>query len=162
MCQCRDVHAPDHSNCDASKAQYIRQFKKWKFEKNLRGDQWKWIAKVVRNRKSSGKDSEILIKDGRVSDRRLRKEMSRYRPHEYDDGSGKQIRLRRCTKNLIPLADLIFQDMDGIIIGTPQEEAVQAISYVQTPWYQFQTLTEPYCKLKSCSSLVSVGVNCFF
>ena len=146
MCQSRDAHDPDHSDCDTSKAQYIRQFKKWKFEKNLRGDQWKRIAKVVRNRKSSGKDSEIFIKDGRVSDRRLRKEMSRYMPHEHDDRSGKQIRLRRCTKTLIQLADFIFQDMDGIVIGTPQGEAVQVIYYMHTPWYQFQSLTEPYCK----------------
>ncbi|KAK0508381.1 hypothetical protein JMJ35_009465 [Cladonia borealis] len=109
---------------DASKAQYIRQFKKWKLEKNLRGDQWKKIAKVVRNRKTYGKDSEILIKDGRVSDRRLRKEMSRYRR---DDCS-----------------DLSLDDMDGIIIGTPQGEAVQAINYLQIPWFRFQTLIEPY------------------
>ena len=86
----------DHSDSDASKAQYIRQFKKWKLEKNLRGDQWKKIAKVVRNRKTYGKDSEILIKDGRVSDRRLRKEMSRYRR---DDCSGKYVRLCPAPKS---------------------------------------------------------------
>ena len=79
----------DHSDEDASKAQYIRQFKKWRFEKNLRAVQWKKIAKVVRDRKTYGKDSEILINDGRISNRRLRKEMSRYRPHEHDDCSGK-------------------------------------------------------------------------
>ena len=84
----------DHPNRNASKAQYIRQFKKWKFEKNLRGDQWKTIAQVVRNRKAYGKDSEIVAKDVRVSDRRLRKEMSRYRPHERDDCSSMHVRLR--------------------------------------------------------------------
>lgn len=94
MCKYKAVYNLDHSDGDASKAQYIRQFKKWKFEKNLRGDQWKRIAKVVRNRRSYGKDSEIVIRDGRVSDRRLRKEMSRYGPHERDDCSGKHVRLR--------------------------------------------------------------------
>ena len=88
MCQYKAAYDLDNSNGDASKAQYIRQFKKWKFEKNLRSDQWKRITKVVRNRKSNGKDSEVLIKDGPVSDSRLRKEMSRYRPHEHDDCSG--------------------------------------------------------------------------
>ena len=149
MCQCKAAYNFDHSDRGASKAQYIRQFKKWKFEKNLRGDQWKRIAKVVRNRKTYGKESEILIKDGRVSDRRLRKEMSRYRPHEHDECSGKQVRLRRCIKTLIRLADLTFEAMDGIVIGTPQGEIVQAINYLQIPWFQFQTLIEPYCKLRN-------------
>ena len=147
--KCRDVHDPDHSDCDASQVQYIRQFKKWKFEKNLRGDQWKRIAKIVRNRKSFGKDGEILIKNGRVTDRRLRKEMSRYRPQEHDDFSSEQVRLRRCTKPLIWLADLTYEDMDGIIIGTPQGEALQPIHHLQLPWFRFQTLIEPYCKLRA-------------
>ena len=94
MCQCKAVGNFDHPDGDASKAQYIRQFRKWKFDKNLRSDQWRKIAKAVDNRKSYGKDSEILIRDGRVSDRRLRKEMSRYRPHEHDDCSGEHVRLR--------------------------------------------------------------------
>ena len=39
--------------------------------------------------------------------------------------------------------------MDGIIIGTPQGEAVQAINYLQIPWFRFETLIEPYCKLSA-------------
>ena len=143
----RSLTKVDHPNRDASKAQYIRQFKKWRFEKNLRSDQWKKIAKVVRNRKAYGKDSEILIKDGRVSDRRLRKEMSRYRPYGHDDFSGKANSTASCTKILMNFADPTLEDMDGIIIGTPQGETVQVINYLQIPWFRFQTLIEPYCKL---------------
>ena len=53
--------------------------------------------KVVHTRKSHGKDSEILFKigrvadkDGRLPDRRLRKEMSRYRAREHNDFSGER------------------------------------------------------------------------
>ena len=38
--------------------------------------------------------------------------------------------------------------MDGIIVGTPQGEVVQVINYLRTPWFRFQTLFEPYCKLE--------------
>lgn len=153
MCQYRDARDPDHSDCDASKEQYRRQFKKWKFEKNLRADQWIKIVKAVRNRKSYGKDSEILLtlgrvanKEGRLSDRKLRKEMSRYRSREHDDCSGKQFRQRCSTKTLTWLADITNEDMDGIIIGTPQGEDVQAINYLQIPWFRSQALIEPYCQ----------------
>ena len=146
MCQYKAAYKTDNSNGNASKAQYIRQFKKWKFEKNLHSDQWKRIAKVVRNRKSNGKDSEVLIRDGRLSDSRLRKEMSRYRPNEHDDCSGTCARLSHCIKLLTWIADLTLEDMEGVIVGTPQGQAVQIINYSQIPLSQ--TPTEPYCKLR--------------
>ena len=54
--------------------------------------------------------------------------------------------LRRCIKSLIWLADLTLEDMDGVIVGTPQGQAVQVTNYLQIPG--FQTPTEPYCKLR--------------
>lgn len=71
-------YCPKH---DISKAQYLRQLKKWGFEKNSSSDQWKKVAMVVRKRKSRGKDSEVFIKDDRISDQKLRKEISRYGVH---------------------------------------------------------------------------------
>ena len=81
--------------------------------------------------------------------------MSRYRPYEHNDCSGKHVRLRP-ARLLIWLVDLTLDDMDGIIIGTPQGETVQApqgetvqaIHYLQIPWFRFQTLIEPFCNLR--------------
>lgn len=66
------------SNYHTSKAQYIRQFKKWGFEKNLKSEQWKGIAGMVRKRKSQGKDSQVSIKNRQIPHKKLCKEMSRY------------------------------------------------------------------------------------
>ena len=81
------------SNNTISKAQYIRQFKKWAFEKNSNIDQWKAVTRVVRKRKFRGKDTEISIKGRRISDRKLRKEMSRYTvPNNDQECSSKKSR----------------------------------------------------------------------
>lgn len=63
---------------DTSKTQYIRQFKKWGFEKNAKSNQWKEAIGDVHKRKSQGKDSEVYIKDKLISNKKLRKEMSRH------------------------------------------------------------------------------------
>ncbi|KAL9628960.1 MAG: hypothetical protein Q9164_007082 [Protoblastenia rupestris] len=77
----------------SSKAQYIRQFKKWAFEKNSNIDQWKAVTRVVCKRKFRGKDTEISIKGRRISDRKLRKEMSRYTvPNNDQECSSKKSR----------------------------------------------------------------------
>lgn len=57
------------------------------------------------------------------------------------------VRLRP-ARLLIWLVDLNLDDMDGIIIGTPQGDTVQAIHYLQIPWFRFQTLIEPFCNLR--------------
>ena len=73
------------SKRSSSKAQYIRQFKKWRFEKNTKSERWKQIAKVVAKRKSRGKESEVSIHDRNISEKQLRKEMSRYREQKHED-----------------------------------------------------------------------------
>ena len=66
-----------------SKAQYIRQFGKgkWDFKKNFRKEEWRAVAHEVSKRKSRDKDSEIWLKDIPVPSKRLRKEISRYGLH---------------------------------------------------------------------------------
>ncbi len=73
-----------------SKAQYIRQFEKWAFKKNSSKDQWEGIAVEVRKRKYHGKDSEIFVKNKRIPDKKLRKEISRYAPADRHEDSGKK------------------------------------------------------------------------
>jgi len=74
-----------------SKAQYIRQFEKWAFKKNSSKDQWEGIAVEVRKRKYHGKDSEIFVKNKRIPDKKLSKEISRYAPAEVDEQYGKKL-----------------------------------------------------------------------
>lgn len=49
-----------------SNEQYIRQFKKWSFKKNLTSEDWKFIAHRREKRKREGKDPGPVQKDGNV------------------------------------------------------------------------------------------------
>ncbi len=84
------THMDLRSDHCISKAQYIRQFEKWAFKKNSSKDQWEGIAVEVRKRKYHGKDSEIFVKNKRIPDKKLRKEISRYAPADRHEDSGKK------------------------------------------------------------------------
>jgi len=84
------THMDLRSNHCISNAQYIRQFEKWAFKKNSSKDQWEGIAVEVRKRKYQGKESEIFVKNKRIPDKKLRKEISRYAPAEGDEQHGKK------------------------------------------------------------------------
>lgn len=79
-------YSHSHSDDDASKAQYIRRFKKWGYQKNSNHENWKAITREVRKRKLRGKDSEVYIKNRHISDQKLRKEMSRYQALSHGHG----------------------------------------------------------------------------
>ncbi|KAL2036493.1 hypothetical protein N7G274_010759 [Stereocaulon virgatum] len=111
-----------------SKAQYIRQLKKWGFEKNSSADQWKQVAKVVRKRKHEGKDSEVFIRNDRVSTPKLRKEISRYAVHEES---------RECSS---PRSE----NLDGVVVQTPKADVMRHTVFLGTPWFDFQNRIEPY------------------
>ncbi|OXV12024.1 hypothetical protein Egran_00220, partial [Elaphomyces granulatus] len=63
---------------NASKAQYVRQFKEWKWRKNLKSDEWKVIGEHIRRRKDEQKDSEVLLCGIPLSSERVKKETSRH------------------------------------------------------------------------------------
>ncbi|KAF2180743.1 hypothetical protein K469DRAFT_269993 [Zopfia rhizophila CBS 207.26] len=73
---------------NATKAQYERRFKKWRFQKNKKKDVWEAIALKVAKRKRDNKESEVRNGDEVVPVKKLRKELSRYGyeaafPHEF-------------------------------------------------------------------------------
>ncbi|KAM0800254.1 ankyrin repeat-containing domain protein [Usnea florida] len=114
----------------ASKAQYIRQFGKgkWDFKKNFRKGEWKAVSQEVSKRKFRDKDSEVWLNNSRVPSKRLRKEISRYGLHT-----------RGQHENEISL------DADsGIVVRTPQAEARPFINYMDIPWIHFLNSIEPY------------------
>ena len=61
-----------------SKAQYIRQIKKWRFSKNFTSEHWRSIGRAIKEREARGKNSEVVIKQKPISGRKLRKEIGRY------------------------------------------------------------------------------------
>ena len=77
------IWQPDDSH---SKAQYIRQFGKgkWDFKKNLSKDERRAVAQEVSKRSFRAKDSEIWLNKSLVPRRRFRKEISRYGLHTHD------------------------------------------------------------------------------
>ena len=143
----------DLSKQASSKAQYILQFKKWGFKKYSNKDQWKAIAIKVRKRKSQGKESEICVRGEKISDQKARKEMSRYAPPTFDPESrGKKLGLYCSVVALThPIAREV-ETMDDLIVRTPQGELVRPIKYLHIPWFEFQTLVEPYCGWRTLGS----------
>jgi hypothetical protein len=61
-----------------SKTQYIKQFKEWKWRKNLKSDEWKVIGEHIRRRKDEQKDSEVLFCGNPLSSEKVKKETSRH------------------------------------------------------------------------------------
>ena len=61
-----------------SKAQYERQFKKWKFRKNRTHRDWELAAPIINKRKRSGKETNLYIDGVLIPPTKIRKEISRY------------------------------------------------------------------------------------
>ncbi|KAH6694353.1 hypothetical protein BKA61DRAFT_742119, partial [Leptodontidium sp. MPI-SDFR-AT-0119] len=62
----------------ASKAQYERQFKKWKFRKHLKQPDWASAGRIIEKRKRSGKPSYVYIDGVLIETKKIRKETSRH------------------------------------------------------------------------------------
>ncbi|KAF4449296.1 ankyrin, partial [Fusarium albosuccineum] len=109
----------------ASKAQYIRQLKKWGIEKYSTNDKWKVAAEQVQKRKLQGKETEILINGKPVPSKKLKKELTRYTAAQAKvvDGSNSST---------------------GVVARTPPEELahIPTIEIVDMPWFQFQDLID--------------------
>jgi len=93
-----------------SKAQYVRQLKKWGFSKSLSEQSWKNIDGRIRKRELEGKESEIYINGTLIPSKKLKKEISRHvRPSFVRERSlGNQISLssfRNQTTHLLQSPD---------------------------------------------------------
>jgi hypothetical protein len=65
------------ANYTNSKAQYERQFKKWNFRKNLKQDEWKFIARKVAKRRLDAKETDLYINGVLIPQRKVEKEILR-------------------------------------------------------------------------------------
>jgi hypothetical protein len=61
-----------------SKAQYERQFKKWKFRKHRKHLEWKFVHHRIEKRKRGGKESNLYIGGVLIPKKKIRKETSRH------------------------------------------------------------------------------------
>ncbi|KAI9928477.1 hypothetical protein MW887_002522 [Aspergillus wentii] len=74
-----------------SNNQFTYQFKKWNWKKNATEDQWTFTTHRVKKRKvEEGKDSNVYINEGFITEDKLKKETSRHVPasFEYLPGPG--------------------------------------------------------------------------
>ncbi|CEL00651.1 hypothetical protein ASPCAL00249 [Aspergillus calidoustus] len=61
--------------------QYTRQFQKWGFQKNSKGETWKFVFKRREKRKREGKDPGQVWRNGKhIPEEKVRKEISRHVP----------------------------------------------------------------------------------
>ncbi|KIX04176.1 uncharacterized protein Z518_07730 [Rhinocladiella mackenziei CBS 650.93] len=65
-------------NFQASKAQYERQFKKWKLREHLKSSDWRAIRRRIENRRRRGKKSDLYVDSILIKGDKIRKETSRH------------------------------------------------------------------------------------
>jgi hypothetical protein len=69
----------------ASKAQFERQFKKWKFRKYLNDKEWEYVQhRSVKRKRDDGKESEVHINGSLISAKKIKKEVSRRFPPTFE------------------------------------------------------------------------------
>ena len=61
----------------SSKAQYEAQFKKWNWRKNLRKDDWAYVARKRDERHTAGKESAVFFNNIRIPPEKVKREISR-------------------------------------------------------------------------------------
>ncbi|KAH6711909.1 ankyrin repeat-containing domain protein [Leptodontidium sp. MPI-SDFR-AT-0119] len=62
----------------ASKNQYERKFKEWKFRKNLSSDEWEHVLRKKRKRDEASKETRVVLYGVEILSKRLKKEEGRY------------------------------------------------------------------------------------
>jgi Ankyrin repeats (many copies) len=68
-----------HRLTPVSKPQFVRKLKSWGCRKNTSSNDWKRIARTIQRRQCEGKESIVIINGEQVDNKRLRKELSRYK-----------------------------------------------------------------------------------
>ena len=64
----------------SSKAQYEAQFKKWKWRKNLKKNDWKYVLRKIEERKSTRADrgSAVFLNKVIIPSEKVKREISRH------------------------------------------------------------------------------------
>lgn len=62
----------------ASIQQYARRLKRWEISKNKKGDDWKYVSRILRRRSLQSKPSIVFIHGREISPHTWRKETRRY------------------------------------------------------------------------------------
>ncbi|KIW22439.1 uncharacterized protein PV07_12324 [Cladophialophora immunda] len=75
----RLIRVMSEKHCfDASKPQYMRQFRAWGVRKNQKGDFWKDLSRLLKNMKLNVADVDVFFNERLIPERKLRKQLPRY------------------------------------------------------------------------------------
>ncbi|KAF2109741.1 ankyrin repeat-containing domain protein [Lophiotrema nucula] len=106
---------------DADTYQYEKHFKRWKFRKNLKKEEWIPVKKKVLARKREGKESDIYLEGVLMPAKKVKRGIGRYRKAD------NEIDLFSHDYASVP------QTPDGIIIATPNAMEVETNIFGNLP-----------------------------
>jgi len=118
------------------------------FGKNTNNEEWRYIARRIEKRDLDGKESETYISGRLISNKKIRKEVSRHAPptFEQDRHSGNELpSLDYINGQLMTYKAPSPEPSEGILICTPLRGPTAAIESWHLPWFEFENLVEPQC-----------------
>lgn len=107
----------------ASKAQYERQFKIWKFRKNLKSHEWIFVHYRFNKRERNGKESELYVDGVLVPKKKIKKETARHKFPTITE------RYASVPSPKTP---------EGLSIRTPLALCPWTLRLEDLPWFNFQ------------------------
>ncbi|PVH70469.1 ankyrin [Cadophora sp. DSE1049] len=126
----------------ASKAQYERQFKKWKFRKHRKQHDWASASRIIKKRKRGGKGSDVYIDGVLIETKKICKETSRHDRPTYGQVASPKT-------------------PEGFYICTPLASLSNNYLLINLPWFQFQAKIEsrgsPYPDLAAAAANLFVS-----
>lgn len=126
------------------KAQYIRKFKQWNFEKNSTKEKWKFSARCLKERKLDDKESETYINGKLIPRKKVKKEVSRYYMPSTQQISDTGMISKKAEQ---VVKRLIFHSAEPCPSkgSWKQRERTEPAEYCHIPWFEFEALVEPQC-----------------
>ena len=113
-----------------SKAQYVRQFQRWAFQKYGKETDWKAIGRTIKKREATGKvNSQVFINGSLVPMKKLRKELSRH-----------------CLPTFGARSPTPELSIDVVVSTPPSTMFEDLLDCSRLPWFEFEVLVAPSSK----------------
>ena len=129
-----------------SKSQYERHFKKWKFRKNLKSEEWKAVHHHVSKRKRNDKESDVYIDDILVPREKVRKETSRNSFVSIVEQCVQGNAALALQGNILILVTAFSAPSsampNGLLVCTPAASEVDTLQTDNLPWFRFESWLE--------------------
>ncbi|KAH8753943.1 ankyrin repeat-containing domain protein [Hyaloscypha finlandica] len=133
----------------ATKAQYEKKFKEWRFKKNHTKEDWRIVGHKVEQRKRAAKESNVYLDQELMPQKKLRKEISRQG-------------YMSCTERTNKAHVMSPETPPGFDIRTPTARPVFRLVFEDLPILQFQEVVHPLADaVKSSDSGLSALMPLF-